>query len=128
MHSILKHLGPRWYLIFSIFSGMWNLHVITLLIMLARNTKSGGSLQEDYVRPVTYTCRSLDHEIDNDDEVLDSLNHFSRPDSGAGSQLKRRQSSEDFLEMQAAREYQQYCLDHPDLMYHHHHGFDEEFR
>ena len=80
------------------------------------------------MRPVTYTCRSLDHEIDNDDEVLDSLNHFSRPDSGAGSQLKRRQSSEDFLEMQAAREYQQYCLDHPDLMYHHHHGFDEEFR
>ena len=113
---------------FFLFSGMWNLHVITLLIMLARNTKSGGSLQEDYVRPVTYTCRSLDHEIDNDDEVLDSLNHFSRPDSGAGSQLKRRQSSEDFLEMQAAREYQQYCLDHPDLMYHHHHGFDEEFR
>merc|ERR1711902_54654 len=87
--------------------------------MGARNTKSGGSLQEDYVRPVTYTCRSLDHEIDNDDEVLDSLNHFSRPDSGAGSQLKRRQSSEDFLEMQAAREYQQYCMDHPDLMYHH---------
>ena len=96
---------------------MWNLHVVTLLIMLARNTKSGGSLHEDYVRPVTYTCRSLDNDLiqDADEEMLDSLTHFSdRPESN----LKRRQSSEDFLEMQAAREYQQYCLDHPDLSMH----------
>ena len=110
---------------------MWNLHVMTLLIMLARNTKSGGSFQEDYVRPVTYTCRSLDNDLeteDNNDNVLDSLTHFSDHEGQQGqggqnqqrpdSNLKRRQSSEDFLEMQAAREFQQYCMEHhPDLMY-----------
>ena len=96
--------------------------------MLARST-SGNSLGaqiDDYVRPVTYTCRSLDevhfhgghrqissdlndssrgNVIASDDCcVLDSLNsnHFS---SGEESNMKlRRQSSEDFLEMQAARQ------------------------
>ena len=119
---------------------MWNLHVMTLLIMLARNTKSGGSFQEDYVRPVTYTCRSLDNDLeteedDNNDNVLDSLTHFSDHHEGQGggqgqqqrpdSNLKRRQSSEDFLEMQAAREFQQYCMEHPDLMYNDHSRYDQ---
>ena len=88
--------------------------------MLARSTSgsSFGAQIDDYVRPVTYTCRSLDEVhlhsgninssggaviLSQDDCcVLDSLtsNHFS---SGEESNLKRRQSSEDFLEMQAAR-------------------------
>ena len=77
--------------------------------MLARSTSSSSG-QDDYVRPVTYTCRSLD-EIRHQNQsecVLDSLtsNHFS---SGEESNLKRRQSSEDFLEMQAARNCRQYC-------------------
>ena len=89
--------------------------------MLARSTIGSGNFNghiDDYVRPVTYTCRSLDEVrlhsgntnssggavITSQDDccVLDSLtsNHFS---SGEESNLKRRQSSEDFLEMQAAR-------------------------
>lgn len=97
--------------------------------MLARSTSgssasglstAGGQDPSDYrVQPVTYTCRSLDidfHQHHNvavysDGEcVLDSLtsNHFS---SGEESNLKRRQSSEDFLEMQAARRqrHHDYC-------------------
>jgi len=103
-------------------NGLWNLHIITLLLMLARSTSgsSFGAQIDDYVRPVTYTCRSLDEVhlqhsgninssgggviLSQDDCcVLDSLNsnHFS---SGEESNMKmRRQSSEDFLEMQAAR-------------------------
>ena len=119
--------------------GMWNLHVMTLLIMLARNTKSGGSFQEDYVRPVTYTCRSLDDDNDHETEednndnnvLLDSLTHYSSDHQGQQGQrpdsnLKRRQSSEDFLEMQAAREFQQYCMEHPDLMYNQHPRYDHD--
>jgi len=102
-------------------NGLWNLHIITLLLMLARSTIGSGNFNghiDDYVRPVTYTCRSLDevrlHSANTNSSggavilsqddccVLDSLtsNHFS---SGEESNLKRRQSSEDFLEMQAAR-------------------------
>ena len=118
---------------------MWNLHVMTLLIMLARNTKSGGSFQEDYVRPVTYTCRSLDDDNDHETEednndnnvLLYSLTHYSSDHQGQQGQrpdsnLKRRQSSEDFLEMQAAREFQQYCMEHPDLMYNQHPRYDHD--
>ena len=85
----------------------------------------GGVSGGDYIRPpISYTCHSLDDfrlqqvvcsEVPNQHHecVLDSLtsNHFS---SGGESNLKRRQSSEDFLEMHAARNYQmiqeaQYC-------------------
>ena len=123
--NIELHPGFLIYLISkSVFNpiGLWNLHIITLLLMLARSTSgsSFGAQIDDYVRPVTYTCRSLDEVhlqhsgninssgggviLSQDDCcVLDSLNsnHFS---SGEESNMKmRRQSSEDFLEMQAAR-------------------------
>ncbi len=97
-------------------NGLWNLHIVTLLLMLARSTNNSGQSDTDYsVRPVTYTCRSLDQVhlqdvaggapgqllLSGDECVLDSLtsNHFSSGES----KMLRRQSSEDFLEMQAAR-------------------------
>jgi hypothetical protein len=96
-----------------IFSGLWNLHIVTLLVMLSRSTASG---HDDYVRPVTYTCRSLSdngggHVVleDEDECVLDSATSNNFSDCPPDSHLKRRQSSEDFLEMQAARQADQQC-------------------
>lgn len=124
------------YILLSV-TGLWNLYIVTLLLMLARST-SGSSASglstaggnENYrVQPVAYTCRSLDidfhqNAVYSDGEcVLDSLtsNHFS---SGEESNLKRRQSSEDFLEMQAARRRRQGASDY----YHHHYDeFSDDF-
>ena len=76
--------------------------------MLSRSTTTSN---EDYVMPVTYYSSHEENEsarlngaASPNECVLDSLtsNHFS---SDGSSNLKRRQSSEDFLELERAREY-----------------------
>ena len=96
-------------------AGLWNLYIVALLLMLSRSTNKDSN--EDYVMPVTYYSSQEENESSHhrlngnggaaspNECVLDSLtsNHFS---SDGSSNLKmRRQSSEDFLELERAREY-----------------------
>ena len=90
-------------MIFNIYcKGMWNLHVIALLIMLSRGPKHA----QDYVRAMGYhqqhACSSVDHNGHHSVPCEDCL----RGEGGYHYQFhhqQRRQSSEDFLDYHQTR-------------------------
>ena len=86
------------YISIFFFEGMWNLHVIALLIMLSRGPRD----VQDYVRAMGYNhhaCASVDHNghhsVPCEDCLQGQYHHHQYH--------QRRQSSEDFLDYHQTR-------------------------
>ena len=83
--------------------GMWNLHVIALLIMLSR----GPRHSQDYVRATGYNhaCSSVDHNGHHSVPCEDCLQGGYHHQHHHQFHHQRRQSSEDFLDYHQTRNY-----------------------